>query len=49
MEGPPGTFKFPVKFDKPGQWTVKFHIHEECLDNDEASQHGHVSFFINVP
>ena len=48
-ESPPGTFKFPVKFDMPGKWTVKFHIHEECLDNDDASQHGHASFFVNVP
>jgi hypothetical protein len=50
VQGPLGTAKFgPVKLDRRGKWIVRFHIHEECTDNDEASQHGHVAFFINVP
>jgi hypothetical protein len=45
-----GTMKFgPLRFDRSGKWVVRFHIHEECEDFDEASQHGHGAFFINVP
>jgi hypothetical protein len=50
VQSPVGTAKFgPVKFNRSGKWIVRFHIHEECTDNDEASQHGHVAFFVNVP
>jgi hypothetical protein len=38
----------PIKFDASGQWTVRFHISEECTDSED-SPHGHVAFFINVP
>ncbi len=49
-ETTPGTYQIgPVRFDKPGQWTVRFHIHGECTDVAETSQHGHAGFFVDVP
>jgi hypothetical protein len=39
----------PIQFDQPGQWTVRFHLHEDCSDEPEDSPHGHVAFFISVP
>jgi YtkA-like protein len=49
-ESPAGTYKIgPMRFDKAGKWTVRFHIHEECSDLTEDSPHGHVAFFVNVP
>ena len=48
-ETTPGTYSIgPVRFDAPGQWTVRFHIHEECNDTED-SPHGHVAFYLNVP
>jgi hypothetical protein len=48
-ESPPGTFKIgPVRFDAPGQWTVRFHLFGNCEDAED-SPHGHGAFFINVP
>ena len=38
----------PLKFDAAGQWTIRFHLYEECMDS-EASPHGHVGFYLNVP
>ncbi len=38
----------PIRFDKPGRWTVRFHFFEECADGVE-SPHGHVAFFVEVP
>jgi hypothetical protein len=50
VESPPGTFAVgPVRFDKRGQWTVRFHLHEECADVAKDSPHGHVAFYIDVP
>ena len=49
-EGPPGTYVMqPVRFDAPGEWTIRFHFHEECVDLTEDSPHGHVAFHVNVP
>jgi hypothetical protein len=49
-EAPPGTYTIgPVVFDLPGQWTVRFHLHEECQDQTPDSPHGHAAFFISVP
>ncbi len=39
----------PILFDASGQWTVRFHLHEECQDATDDSPHGHVAFFIAVP
>jgi hypothetical protein len=39
----------PVRFDASGRWTVKFHLYESCSDVLEASPHGHVSFYLQVP
>ena len=49
-EGQPGTYTVgPIKFDASGQWTVRFHFHEECDDTVEDSPHGHAAFFVQVP
>jgi len=49
-ETSPGTYNVgPIRFDLPGQWTVRFHLHEDCADQAPDSPHGHVAFFINVP
>jgi hypothetical protein len=50
VENPPGTYKVgPIQFDAPGQWTVRFHLFENCLDYADDSPHGHAAFFVNVP
>ncbi|HEY8074075.1 MAG TPA: hypothetical protein VIF62_08200, partial [Labilithrix sp.] len=38
----------PIQFDASGQWTVRFHFHEECNDS-ETSPHGHAAFLVQVP
>jgi hypothetical protein len=49
-ETTPGTYTIgPVRFDKAGKWTLRFHIHEECSDLTEDSPHGHVAFYVNIP
>lgn len=49
VETSPGTFAIgPVRFDKAGNWNVRFHFHAECTDSEE-SPHGHVAFFVKVP
>jgi hypothetical protein len=50
VEDPPGsgTYKGPVTFDKPGVWTVRFHLFENCSDWPTAP-HGHVAFHFTVP
>ena len=39
----------PIKFDAPGDWTVRFHFYENCNDAPEDSPHGHAAFFVHVP
>lgn len=39
----------PVVFDRPGMWTVRFHLNEECLDILPDSPHGHAAYYVNVP
>jgi hypothetical protein len=39
----------PVIFDAPGDWTLRFHLHEECDDTLDDSPHGHAAFHITVP
>jgi hypothetical protein len=49
VEGPPGTYKIgPIKFDQPGNWTVRFHWNGDCLDYAPNSPHGHSAFFVDV-
>jgi hypothetical protein len=48
-EGPPGTYTGRIVFDQPGQWTVRFHLFENCLDVLPNSPHGHAAFHITVP
>jgi hypothetical protein len=49
IENPPGTYTGQVIFDQSGQWTVRFHFHEECADVLDDSPHGHAAFHITVP
>jgi hypothetical protein len=44
-----GTFVGPVQFNTPGNWTLRFHIHEECADTFSDSPHGHAAFHVTVP
>jgi hypothetical protein len=39
----------PIRFDAPGQWTVRFHFFELCDDTVDNSPHGHAAFFVSVP
>ncbi len=49
-ETTPGTYVVgPILFDAPGDWTVRFHVHEECADILDDSPHGHAAFFVQVP
>ena len=45
----PGVYQVgPIRFDKAGTWTVRFHLFEECTDTPD-SPHGHAAFFVKVP
>jgi hypothetical protein len=49
-ETSPGTYSVgPIRFDASGQWTVRFHLYEDCGDLLGDSPHGHAAFFVNVP
>jgi hypothetical protein len=48
-EDPPGTYSGRVVFDAPGQWTLRFHFHEECADIFPDSPHGHAAFHLTIP
>ena len=49
VEGPAGVYTIgPVRFDMAGNWTVRFHLFEDCHDTDD-SPHGHIAFFVEVP
>lgn len=48
-EGAPGVYTAgPIRFDKAGRWTVRFHFNEQCEDG-ETSPHGHAAFYVQVP
>ncbi|MEI9939526.1 MAG: hypothetical protein WDO69_20085 [Pseudomonadota bacterium] len=48
-ETAPGVYQGgPFRFDQPGRWVVRFHFYEQCNDG-EASPHGHVAFFVDLP
>jgi hypothetical protein len=51
IESPAGSGKFSgrVVFDAAGQWTIRFHIHEECSDTLPDSPHGHAAFRVTLP
>lgn len=49
-EGPLGTYVTdPIRFDAPGEWTVRFHLFDGCDDTLADSPHGHIAFFVQVP
>jgi hypothetical protein len=46
----PGTYTLgPLRVDKAGEWTLRFHIRPDCVDLTEDSPHGHAAFFVKVP
>ncbi|HVZ73289.1 MAG TPA: hypothetical protein VHJ20_13000 [Polyangia bacterium] len=45
-----GMYKIgPVKFDRSGEWVVRFHMFGDCSDTPEDSPHAHIAFKITVP
>ena len=48
-EGPPGTYTGRIVFDEAGEWTVRFHFNENCLDVLPDSPHGHAAFHLTLP
>lgn len=49
-EATPGVVTFgPIQFDEKGIWTVRFHLREDCADDNPASPHGHAAFYVEVP
>jgi hypothetical protein len=44
-----GVYTGVVAFDTPGEWTVRFHIQEQCDDICDDSPHGHAAFHVTVP
>jgi hypothetical protein len=38
----------PIKFDKSGRWTVRFHMYDRCAEAPD-SPHGHAAFYVAVP
>ena len=44
-----GVYIGKVQFDAPGEWTIRFHIHEECDDLLDDSPHGHAAFHLTLP
>ncbi len=49
-EDSPGVYTIgPVRFDRAGRWTVRFHLYGDCADTLPDSPHGHAAFFVDVP
>jgi hypothetical protein len=44
-----GVYQGQIVFDVSGEWTLRFHIHEECSDLLDDSPHGHAAFHVTVP
>lgn len=48
-ETSPGAYSVgPIRFDRPGQWTIRWHLFEDCTDYAESSPHGHAAFYVTV-
>lgn len=47
-EGPPGTYVGPIYFNRPGEWTLRFHFFPTCNDAPD-SPHGHAAFHVTIP
>ena len=39
----------PIVFSQAGQWTVRFHLNGDCVDELPDSPHGHAAYYISVP
>lgn len=44
-----GVYAGNIPFDAKGDWTVRFHIHDECADQFADSPHGHIAFRVTLP
>jgi hypothetical protein len=44
-----GVYTGVVAFDAPGEWTIRFHIQEQCDDICDDSPHGHAAFHLTIP
>ena len=38
----------PIRFDREGKWTIRFHLFDVCIDAVD-SPHGHAAFYVRVP
>ena len=38
----------PIRFDRAGYWTVRFHVFDACVYGP-LSPHSHAAFYVNVP
>jgi hypothetical protein len=48
-ESTPGTYVIgPIKFDAPGNWTVRFNFHPECDNGTPDSPRGFAAFYVAV-
>jgi len=46
----PGVYESdPLALNVHGQWQVRFHFNEECIDGWDSSPHGHAAFYFTVP
>ncbi len=43
-----GVYTGNIVFDRAGQWTVRFHFHDDCTDSPD-SPHGHAAFRVTLP
>ena len=44
-----GTYRLgPIRFTQSGNWTVRFHFFDTCVDS-ETSPRGHAAFFVTIP
>lgn len=39
----------PIRFDRSGRWTVRFHFFDACSEAATDSPHGHAAFYVDVP
>jgi YtkA-like len=49
-ETAPGVYRVdPIRFDRSGRWTMRFHFFDTCSEIQPDSPHAHAAFFVDVP
>lgn len=49
-ETAPGVYRIdPIRFDRTGRWTMRFHFFDACSEALIDSPHGHAAFWVDVP